>query len=301
MRLILMSLLVISQAAPLPKAEATLPPNAAAPADPAYVATIEQWRRDFDQDVRTGGWLTLVDRVKLEEGARRVGSAADCDIRLPPAAPAHVGELVRRGEGFHFTPASQDVLLDEARIHRDTEVSTAPGNGRIRFGHIELHVRRVGDDFYLFVIDEDSPAVARFRGNDWYPVNPAFRIPARFEAYPRPEAVRVSLTHVESKQLMTATGDVVFEFAGHPVRLRAFIDENELFVMFQDATNGRETYGGGRFLYAPLPKDGGTVLDFNKAFNPYCSLNPNVLCPIPPAQNRLEVGVAAGEKFHGEH
>jgi len=81
------------------------------------------------------------------------------------------------------------------------------------------------------------------------------------------------------------------------VRLKTFLDEDHLFVMFADSTNGRETYGGGRFLNAPLPKDGATTLDFNKAFNPYCSVNDNVLCPVVPATSRLSVRIVAGEKY----
>ena len=70
--------------------------------------------------------------------------------------------------------------------------------------------------------------------------------------------------------------------------------------MFQDRTSGRECYGGGRFLNAPVPKDGATVLDFNKAFNPYCSVNEFVVCPVPPPENRLAVRVTAGGKYARE-
>jgi uncharacterized protein (DUF1684 family) len=55
--------------------------------------------------------------------------------------------------------------------------------------------------------------------------------------------------------------------------------------------------GGGRFLDAPLPKDGITTLDFNKAYNPYCSVNDNVMCPVVPTTSRLGVRVVAGEKY----
>jgi hypothetical protein len=96
--------------------------------------------------------------------------------------------------------------------------------------------------------------------------------------------------------LMTSTGDLSFQLAGRTVSLKTFLDDNELFVMFQDETNGSETYGG-RFVNAPLPKDGETVIDFNKAFNPYCSLNSYILCPIPPPENRIDLKVAAGEMY----
>jgi uncharacterized protein (DUF1684 family) len=57
--------------------------------------------------------------------------------------------------------------------------------------------------------------------------------------------------------------------------------------------------GGGRFLHAPLPQDGRTVLDFNKAFNPYCSVKVYVTCPIPPPGNRIDSPVTAGEMYQG--
>jgi uncharacterized protein (DUF1684 family) len=52
-------------------------------------------------------------------------------------------------------------------------------------------------------------------------------------------------------------------------------------------------------LHAPLPRDGVTTLDFNKAFNPFCSVNDYVVCPVVPAENRLSVSVTAGQKYPG--
>jgi uncharacterized protein (DUF1684 family) len=67
----------------------------------------------------------------------------------------------------------------------------------------------------------------------------------------------------------------------------------------RDRTNGRETYHGGRFLHAPLPQNGVTTLDFNEAFNPFCSVTDYVVCPVAPAENRLGLSVAAGQKYPG--
>jgi hypothetical protein len=107
------------------------------------------------------------------------------------------------------------------------------------------------------------------------------------------------LTHVESKRYFESTGDVTFQLGGKSHRLKSFIEDDRLFIMFQDGTNGKESYGGGRFLYAPVPKDGVTVLDFNKAFNPYCSVNDYVVCPVPLPGSRLGVRVSAGETYAG--
>jgi len=92
---------------------------------------------------------------------------------------------------------------------------------------------------------------------------------------------------------------VVFTKDGRQWRLDTVLEEpgdQELFIMFADATSGHETYGAGRFLYIPLPVAGIAELDFNKAYNPPCALNDFATCPLPPYQNRLKLKVDAGEK-----
>jgi uncharacterized protein (DUF1684 family) len=90
---------------------------------------------------------------------------------------------------------------------------------------------------------------------------------------------------------------------GKACRLLPITDEGagELFFVFGDETTGKETCGTGRFLDAPLPKDGVVVLDFNKAVNPPCAFTPYATCYLPPAENRLPVAVTAGEKKNGSH
>ena len=67
-------------------------------------------------------------------------------------------------------------------------------------------------------------------------------------------------------------------------------------------TSGKESYGGGRYVDCEIPEEGDVVLvDFNKAYNPYCAYNPRYSCVIPPEENRLEVRIEAGEKTFEEH
>jgi uncharacterized protein (DUF1684 family) len=76
------------------------------------------------------------------------------------------------------------------------------------------------------------------------------------------------------------------------------------FLCFRDATSGRESYGGGRYLLdsvkgADLGDDGERlVLDFIFAYNPSCAYDPSWVCPLAPPANRLAVAVEAGEKHH---
>lgn len=78
-----------------------------------------------------------------------------------------------------------------------------------------------------------------------------------------------------------------------------------VFLPFRDATNGRQTYGAGRYLLdtakgADLGGDaasGSLVLDFNFAYQPSCAFDPRWACPLAPPENRLDIAVEAGERI----
>jgi hypothetical protein len=100
---------------------------------------------------------------------------------------------------------------------------------------------------------------------------------------------------------------VEFEKEGRTYRIDALhgAEENEIWLIFGDGTNGKTTYGGGRFLYATLESGGldqaGEVwVDFNRAYNPPCAFTPYATCPLPPPGNKIELAVEAGEKRYGE-
>ena len=76
-----------------------------------------------------------------------------------------------------------------------------------------------------------------------------------------------------------------------------------IFLPFADATNGTDTYGGGRYLLDTIKGadlgayEGRLVLDFNFAYQPSCAYAPLWVCPLAPPENRLAASVRAGEKF----
>ena len=70
-----------------------------------------------------------------------------------------------------------------------------------------------------------------------------------------------------------------------------------MFLPFTDLTNGEETYEGGRYIELEIPDKNYIVIDFNKAYNPYCAYNYIYSCPIPPEENDLKIEIKAGVKL----
>ena len=109
------------------------------------------------------------------------------------------------------------------------------------------------------------------------------------------------LTSTGQRRMMQRVGKLEFSVKGSSLTLGAFVEVgapnfDRLFVPFTDLTSGSETYPAGRYLDLDLTKTGIYVLDFNRAYNPYCYYNKTYDCPIPPRENRLQVPVRAGEK-----
>jgi len=78
---------------------------------------------------------------------------------------------------------------------------------------------------------------------------------------------------------------------------------DHFFIPFKDATTGNTTYAAGRYLdfKAGDIKNGKLLIDFNKAYNPYCAFTDGYNCPIPPKENTLSLSVTAGEKKYKGH
>jgi uncharacterized protein (DUF1684 family) len=134
----------------------------------------------------------------------------------------------------------------------------------------------------------------------YFPIDPAYSVPAGLKPSTDDTAVPMP-TSTGAQRQMRRAGTLEFMLKGQPLKLTAFIevgapDMNRLFVPFSDMTSGTETYPAGRYLDLDRSKTGVYVIDFNRAYHPYCYYNPTWDCPYPPAENRLKIPVRAGEK-----
>ena len=155
-----------------------------------------------------------------------------------------------------------------------------------------------GDKYGIRLRDLESPAVQEFTDIDTYPISTDWCIKAKLETATNDK--KIAITDVLGQtNMQPSPGTLVFSIEGKQYRLDAIDDGDELFIIFKDATSGKETYGAGRFLYAEKPKangDGMVILDFNKAINPPCALTDFATCPLAPRQNWLSIPIPAGEK-----
>ena len=163
------------------------------------------------------------------------------------------------------------------------------------------------DDY--FKNDEHSPlsnkAKRKFKKLKYYPVDPKFRVEAILEINENPDTFQMKTT-TDRLPLYYTYGTITFELDGEKHQLQVYrnIDlmqkeeyKDYLFLPFLDETGGMGSYGGGRYLDVRIPKEGNIiVVDFNKAYNPYCVYSKKYSCPIVPAVNRLLIPIEAGVK-----
>lgn len=268
-----------------------------------YAREIAEWReRRLARLASEDGWLTLVGLHWLRPGRNRFGSDPANEVVLPAGkAPAVAGFLVLDGRRVRVEAPADVVTLGGGPVRAGAELRTdAAGEPDIlRVGELRLHVIERGGRLAVRVRDPNAATRRQFRGLDYFPPDPRFRVTAEFVPYESPKEVSVP-TVLGTVETMRAPGYVRFELGGRSLTLEPVLEEPnaaELFFIFKDATSGRETYPAGRYLYAPLPKEGKVVLDFNKAYNPPCAFTPYATCPYPPKQNWLPVRVEAGEKY----
>jgi uncharacterized protein (DUF1684 family) len=279
---------------------------AAGPDPAAYRKEIETWRQERLTSLKKeDGWLTLVGLYWLKPGENRFGSDPGNPVILPAGkAPAVAGTLTREGDKVRLDVQPGVPLTADGKPPTPGMTVSAGTNGKpttLQLGSLSFFVIKRGDRMGVRIKDKTSPMRAGFKGIDEYPIRPEWRVVARFEPY-KDKKIPIAniIGQVEDNP---SPGAIVFDWQGKTYRIDALEggDDGSLFLVFGDQTNGKETYGAGRFLDTAPPKDGKVVVDFNTAYNPPCAFTAFATCPLPPAENKLALKVEAGEKKVGAH
>ena len=148
-----------------------------------------------------------------------------------------------------------------------------------------------------------------FKELDFYPIDEKYIVNARFVRTPDEKPFLMPTTTARTPEYVKY-GEAHFSIDEKEFVLSLFKNtqpynepgyEEYLFLPFTDLTSGDGSYGGGRYLDQRIPEGDTFVIDFNKAYNPYCAYNPKYSCPIPPKENDLLNRIEAGVKNFGKH
>ena len=141
-----------------------------------------------------------------------------------------------------------------------------------------------------------------FNGLKYYPFNPQYVFYGEIERFilhiNNPRYYATFLTNKGTNKRYIRYGKFHFTMDGkkYTVEIYKSILSDTLFIPFQDKTNGKETYEGGRYIDAELLPGYKMILDFNMAYNPSCAYNEKFICVLPPKENILDIPIRAGEK-----
>ena len=266
--------------------------------DPAaHAQEVRQWQKNRDERLRKeDSWLTLIGLHWLKEGENAV------TLSKPGAPPVR---LTRKGTSTILHP-DPSMTIDGKAVAGDVPLLADADTGGptiVQMGSVRFNVIKRGDRYALRVKDAEAETRTHFKGLEYYPIDPKWRVEARFEAYHPPKKIPITdVTGMTSDNI--SPGALIFEVDGKEYRLDPILEEgsDEYFLIFRDATSRDTTYPAGRYLYAAQAKEGKTIVDFNKAYNPPCAFSDFATCPLPPLQNRLAVRIEAGEKkYAGGH
>ena len=189
------------------------------------------------------------------------------------------------------------------RYHDQTESSTIHNSKQLQ---AVLHYQE--EKNAEFKNPETSPLPDRYRKNfeglDFFPPNEAYIVKAYLKRTPGAKPFKMPTT-TDRESYEVVFGVATFQLNGvdHELEVYRGLDlmtkpgfKDYLFLPFLDVTNGEETYGGGRYLDLRVPDGDTLVIDFNRAYNPYCVYNKKFSCPLVPRQNFMDTRVRAGEK-----
>jgi uncharacterized protein (DUF1684 family) len=273
--------------------------------DSAYQQLFEKWKTELIDD-RKQNWLPLAGLFWLKPGENSFGTDPASAIVFPKGQ-THAGVFELQGKDVTLKLASGVEATVDAKpvttIKLDPDTSGHPTV--VELGSLRFKVIVRGDRVGIRLKDVDSEAAKNYHSPMFFPLDLSYRVTANW--LPAEGKKTVDVPNVLGDVTPTpVAGTAVFKINGQEYRLNDLGGDpaKGLFFVFNDLSGKTDTYPGGRFLDTEPVANGTVVLDFNRAYNPPCSVTPYATCPLAPKDNRLAVAIPAGEKYdrdHGHH
>jgi uncharacterized protein (DUF1684 family) len=154
----------------------------------------------------------------------------------------------------------------------------------------------------------DSVERKSFEGICYFPIDSNYRVEATFHKS-KGKVFYMPMTKAR-KVRYQAVGYLEFKIHDSLCKLTLYRNldltdpayKSYYFLPFKDGTTALSTYGAGRYLDVyRRKKQKRVILDFNKAYHPYCAYSDRYSCPIVPKENTIVPYVTAGECYHNSH
>ena len=261
------------------------------------ITTFRQIR--IDSLKHENGYLNLSGLFWLKEGENTIGADPKNDFNFPAEhSDSFLGKIILNNGVVRFKSSqanqvfSSGQAVSEMIIFQDKKVVV------LEHKSLRWFIIKRGEKYALRLRDLDGEYVRNFKGITYFPLDPSWRIIAKFVPT---KGKQLRITDITGRTFLEDSPGVLhFTKGGKKFTLETGGTMDEFFIVFGDLTNKKSTYGGGRFLYANAPdKDGNVILDFNKSLNPPCEFTPFATCPLPTQENKMNVEVEAGEKSTG--
>lgn len=268
-----------------------------------YERSIKQWQQKRVEELKAeDGWLNLAGLYWLEEGGNTLGSNDKNTVLFPlDHCDAFVGTVILNRGLVTFIAAKNALVQNESATVTTSQLFPYREKA-IVLTHKSLRwfVIQRGTKYAIRLRDLENPILKEFKGIETFPVDEKWKIKAQFI----PTVGRkIKILDVTGRVFEEdSPGKLVFTMNGKAYSLETTGTKEHLFIVFGDASNSRDTYGGGRFLEVDAPSEDGSIyVDFNKAYNPPCAFTPYATCPLPTKENKLTLVIMAGEQFHESH
>jgi uncharacterized protein len=302
--------LVLGVAVPGCSSRPTITPDIPQLAAAQYADTIAAFHERRTKAIAGAeGWATHLGLWWLKPGVNRLGTDPSFAIPLPAnRSPRVLGDIVVEGDSARFIPArgiairvDTTPLNGPITLHSDVEGSqTVLRTGSLVISYITRSGRKA-----IRIKDTLHMARTTFAGHEYFPADTSWRVTAHFVPKEKPDSMNIiDVLGIETR--MAWPGELHFRANGKDHTLQVIREPEDhgkqLFVMFKDSTNAKETYPAMRYTWvAPPDSLGRTVLDFNQAYSPPCAFTDYATCPLPPKGNTLPLRIAAGELKPKKH
>jgi len=264
-----------------------------------YIADYKSWQEQRLDRLKTEtGWMNLAGLFWLREGENSIGSDTSNSIIFPEKFEEHAGVITLRDSLVHFNPVTGIEVLSDGEafqpglLYHDQQENTT----QISMGSFRWYIIKRGERYGIRLRDLEHPRLEELDHIPSYPFKKEWVVVADYMKYDTLRTLKVPTVIEDFFEEYEVPGEMVFKWKGKKQTLLPFKSRSGFFLIVGDASNGVDTYGAGRFMYAGPLVNGKVILDFNRAYNPPCAFSPFATCPIPPLENILDISIDAGEK-----